>query len=42
MTSLGHFFEDKRLILDSPDPHRTGRRRSGGKYKGRRTVKKVD
>jgi putative transposase len=38
---LGHFFEKKRLILDSPDPRRTSRNRSGGNYKGRRTVKKV-
>ena len=27
---LGHFFETKRLILDSPDPRRTGTKRSGG------------
>lgn len=38
---LGHFFEHKRLILDSPDPRRNSRKRSGGAYKGRRTVKKV-
>lgn len=38
---LGHFFETKRLILDSPDPRRAGTQRSGGTQKGRRLVKKV-
>jgi len=38
---LGHFFEPKRLLIDSPDPGRRSRKRSGGTYKGRRTVKKV-
>jgi hypothetical protein len=32
---------DPELFFDSPDPRRTSRRRSGGKFKGRRTVKKV-
>jgi putative transposase len=35
---LGHFFERKSLIIDSPNP---GKGRPGGSYKGRRTVMKV-
>jgi hypothetical protein len=35
---IGHFIERKRRIVDSPDPRRKKR---GGSFKGRRTVKKV-
>ena len=38
---LGHFFEHKRCILDSSDPRRNSKQRSGASSKGRRTVKKV-